>query len=116
MNWLRGVDLNHRPLGYEPNELPGCSTPHFENNRGEKDGQIRGSSQSGDHRCHQLAIFGCWVFERTALDELRRPVHEYHVLSLLRRLTPGSVPDPVWITIPDRALCLPPAMPPPGSK
>ena len=25
--WLRGVDLNHRPLGYEPNELPGCSTP-----------------------------------------------------------------------------------------
>jgi hypothetical protein len=27
--WLRGVDLNHRPLGYEPNELPDCSTPHF---------------------------------------------------------------------------------------
>src|SRR5947209_5779806 len=31
--WLRGVDLNHRPLGYEPNELPDCSTPHFNNNR-----------------------------------------------------------------------------------
>ena len=27
--WLRGVDLNHRPLGYEPNELPGCSTPQI---------------------------------------------------------------------------------------
>jgi hypothetical protein len=26
--WLRGLDLNQRPLGYEPNELPGCSTPH----------------------------------------------------------------------------------------
>ncbi len=25
---MRGVDLNHRPLGYEPNELPDCSTPH----------------------------------------------------------------------------------------
>ena len=30
--WLRGRDLNPRPLGYEPNELPDCSTPrqdHF---------------------------------------------------------------------------------------
>lgn len=26
-NWLRSVDLNHRPSGYEPDELPGCSTP-----------------------------------------------------------------------------------------
>ena len=25
--WLRGVDLNHRPSGYEPDELPDCSTP-----------------------------------------------------------------------------------------
>src|SRR5438034_10391769 len=30
--WLRGVDLNHRPLGYEPNELPDCSTPRTDNN------------------------------------------------------------------------------------
>src|SRR5689334_23802545 len=28
-DWLRGVDLNHRPLGYEPNELPGCSAPQI---------------------------------------------------------------------------------------
>ncbi len=28
--WLRGLDLNQRPLGYEPNELPGCSTPQIE--------------------------------------------------------------------------------------
>src|SRR5262249_1522155 len=24
------MDLNHRPSGYEPDELPGCSTPHQE--------------------------------------------------------------------------------------
>ncbi len=27
--WLRGPDLNQRPSGYEPDELPGCSTPRY---------------------------------------------------------------------------------------
>src|SRR3954466_6680360 len=27
---LRGRDLNPRPSGYEPDELPGCSTPRLE--------------------------------------------------------------------------------------
>ena len=27
-HWLRGLDLNQRPSGYEPDELPYCSTPH----------------------------------------------------------------------------------------
>jgi hypothetical protein len=28
--WLRGRYLNPRPSGYEPDELPGCSTPRVE--------------------------------------------------------------------------------------
>ena len=27
LRWLRGLDLNQRPSGYEPDELPSCSTP-----------------------------------------------------------------------------------------
>jgi len=26
---LRGLDLNQGPSGYEPDELPDCSTPRF---------------------------------------------------------------------------------------
>ena len=26
LNWVQGLDLNQRPSGYEPDELPGCST------------------------------------------------------------------------------------------
>ena len=26
-DWLRRADSNHRPSGYEPDELPDCSTP-----------------------------------------------------------------------------------------
>jgi hypothetical protein len=31
LKWLRGLDLNQRPSGYEPDELPDCSTPRMHN-------------------------------------------------------------------------------------
>ena len=33
----RGQDLNLRPLGYEPSELPDCSTPHTQ----DRDARLR---------------------------------------------------------------------------
>ena len=44
--WLRGLDLNQRPLGYEPNELPGCSTPHLQFINCTGGGQITGAESA----------------------------------------------------------------------
>src|SRR5438270_13439184 len=49
--WLRGVDLNHRPLGYEPNELPGCSTPQIQYNSVFTRGQTREGERKVDINC-----------------------------------------------------------------
>ena len=45
--WLRGWDLNPGPLGYEPNELPDCSTPHFDNTGSLRGGQCEAEIFAG---------------------------------------------------------------------
>ena len=53
--WLRGLDLNQRPSGYEPDELPGCSTPRIY--YGEMEAGIK--SKSSLHvRIRAFAPFG----------------------------------------------------------
>ena len=54
--WLRGVDLNHRPLGYEPNELPDCSTPQKNHNSALKRGQTGWQSVSEQTCSEQLQM------------------------------------------------------------
>jgi hypothetical protein len=44
--WLRGVDLNHRPLGYEPNELPDCSTPRIDDSNRKRQRQTSAAAPS----------------------------------------------------------------------
>ena len=71
--WLRGVDLNHRPLGYEPNELPDCSTPRFH------DSNLSGErSNAWAHSCSAVlmsrgsrgsAFCGSWSVEGAGLED-----------------------------------------------
>ena len=73
---LRGQDLNLRPLGYEPNELPGCSTP-------------RSRADSNMERClFDLRDRLCPEWRRSVLrSEIRSPVRrEPRALARRKRL------------------------------
>jgi hypothetical protein len=50
--WLRGLDLNQRPSGYEPDELPGCSTPRL--NYVGTDHEIKLKDDPAPHRLRDL--------------------------------------------------------------
>src|ERR1700748_638176 len=68
--WLRGLDLNQGPLGYEPNELPDCSTPQLDSNNRRAHGSNADRARKVD-RCSPrlpkqtvappaLSGFACW--------------------------------------------------------
>jgi hypothetical protein len=50
LNWVQSLDLNQGPSGYEPDELPGCSTLH----------QERCISAHPTHVCQRVFLGVCW--------------------------------------------------------
>src|SRR3954454_13501011 len=77
--WLRGQDLNRRPSGYEPDELPGCSTP--------REGVLGFAARAGAalavalSREEGFGAGGCFPVGRPGDDRLSR---------VLRRSTIGA--------------------------
>ena len=61
--WLRGVDLNHRPSGYEPDELPDCSTPRQE--------RLHYDGAGFTPAVGMGAVLGPWMPKATACPAIR---------------------------------------------
>jgi hypothetical protein len=63
--WLRGLDLNQRPSGYEPDELPGCSTPR-RNDSGSMEVRQTHFRRDGSRALHPHALNIVFVAGLTA--------------------------------------------------
>lgn len=66
-SWWRGFDLNERPFGYEPNELPGCSTPrhgiYFTPRRVYCQGLLRFTRVRAVRHVVSIRVAGCAIYD-----------------------------------------------------
>ena len=72
LNWVQGLDLNQRPSGYEPDELPDCSTLQCEGRRD----LGRGALSVNRHFHFALASDGAPLCSRP-LCHLTEPNHNH---------------------------------------
>ena len=75
MNWWRGQDLNLRPSGYEPDELPGCSTP-----RRSRSITVQGPPVTHNRQGKQASMFSSSRKTRLAVEALSAQVAELRAI------------------------------------
>ena len=111
LSWLRRVDLNHRPSGYEPDELPCCSTALHLPTLGFQLFPDRGSSTTYPARCLHVKSAGrpttvkLMPVTSPATERLARLLPRGFIISrlLLRRASLAPLPLPSSSACPGKA-------------